>query len=177
MSPKNDIVDVDDMTAPDPRARIQARLPEFAAIRRDIHRHPETAYEEFRTAEIVAHALRACEIEVVTGLAGTGVVGILRAGTSKRAIGLRADMDALDVVELNDFAHRSIHSGKMHGCGHDGHTAMLLAAAADLAEHRTFDGCVYFVFQPAEEGKGGAKRMIDEGTIRPVPDAGCVRYA
>jgi amidohydrolase len=157
------------MIEDDPLARLRDRLAEFAAIRRDIHKHPETGYEEFRTAGIVADALRSYGLEVVTGLAGTGVVGILRAGKSERAIGLRADMDALDMEEMNSFAHRSIHGGKMHGCGHDGHTATLLAAAAYLAEHRAFDGCVYFVFQPAEEGKGGAKRMIDEGLFSRFP--------
>jgi hippurate hydrolase len=157
------------MSSPDPLTRLLARLPEFAAIRRDIHQHPETGFEEFRTAGVVADALRSYGLDVVTGFAGTGVVGVLRAGKSQRAIGLRADMDALDLEEMNGFAHRSIHDGKMHGCGHDGHTAILLAAAAHLAEHRCFDGCVYFIFQPAEEGKGGAKRMIDEGLFRRFP--------
>jgi hippurate hydrolase len=155
--------------APDLLARLQARLPEFAAIRRDIHRHPETGYEEFRTAGIVADKLRAYGLEVVTGLAGTGVVGLLRVGESERAVGIRADLDALDMEELNGFAHCSIHDGKMHGCGHDGHTAILLAAAEHLADCRTFDGCVYFIFQPAEEGKGGAQRMIDEGLFTRFP--------
>lgn len=157
------------MSSPDPLTRLLARLPEFAAIRRDIHQHPETAFEEFRTAGVVADALRSYGLVVVRGVAGTGVIGVLRAGKSHRAIGLRADMDALDLEEINGFAHRSIHHGKMHGCGHDGHVAMLLAAAAHLAEHRCFDGCVYFIFQPAEEGKGGAKRMIDEGLFERFP--------
>lgn len=149
--------------------RLQDRLPEFQALRRDIHQHPETAFEETRTAEIVAGELRRHGLEVVTGIAETGVVGILRAGSSDRAIGLRADMDALDVEELNSFEHRSVRPGKMHACGHDGHTATLLAAAAYLAEHRDFDGTVYFIFQPAEEGDGGAKRMIEEGLFERFP--------
>ncbi len=141
----------------------------FVAIRRDIHQHPETAYEEVRTAAIVTDTLRAAGIEVVTGLAETGIVGILRAGSGKRAIGLRADMDALNMEEGNVFAHRSSHAGKMHACGHDGHTATLLAAATYLAETRRFDGTVYFVFQPAEEADGGARRMIEDGLFDRFP--------
>jgi len=131
--------------------------------------HPETAFEEFRTAGLVAEALSRYGLEVVTGLGGTGLVGVLRAGTSTRAIGLRADMDALNMEELNDFTHRSIHKGKMHGCGHDGHTATLLAAAAYLAENRNFDGTVYFIFQPAEEAEGGATKMIEGGLFEQFP--------
>ena len=150
-------------------AEIQARSHRFAAIRRDLHRYPETAYEEVRTSAIVVDTLLSCGIEVVTGLAETGVVGILRAGSSGRAIGLRADMDALDLDEGNAFAHRSAHAGKMHACGHDGHTATLLAAAAYLAETRQFDGTVYFIFQPAEEADGGARRMIEDGLFDRFP--------
>jgi hippurate hydrolase len=150
-------------------ADLKAKLPEFAAIRRDIHQHPETAFEEVRTAAIVAEALAGYGLDVVTGIAETGVVGILRAGTGDRAIGLRADMDALDMDELNGFAHRSVNAGKMHGCGHDGHTATLLAAAAYLSANPHFDGIVYFIFQPAEEGRAGAKRMIEEGLFERFP--------
>jgi hippurate hydrolase len=150
-------------------AVLNARLPTFEALRRDIHQHPETAFEEFRTAKIVADSLASHGLEVVTGVGGTGVVGILRAGTSDRAIGLRADMDALDMEEMGDLPHRSVHAGKMHGCGHDGHTATLLAAAAYLAESLSFDGTAYFIFQPAEEGQGGAQRMIAEGLFDRFP--------
>jgi amidohydrolase len=157
------------MSTSGPISRIETRLPEFAAIRRDIHKHPETAYEEFRTSAIVADALASYGLEVVTGIGGTGVVGVLRAGDSERAIGLRADMDALDMEELNEFEHRSIRRGKMHGCGHDGHTAALLAAAACLAERPDFEGTVYFIFQPAEEGRAGAQKMIDDGLFERFP--------
>lgn len=149
--------------------RLTARLPEFQALRQDLHRHPETAFEERRTSQIVADALESYGIEVVKGIAQTGVIGILRAGSSGRAIGLRADMDALNLQEANVFAHRSVNVGKMHGCGHDGHTATLLAAAAQLAESRNFDGTVYFIFQPAEEGQGGAQKMIEEGLFERFP--------
>ena len=142
---------------------------DLVAFRRDIHAHPETAFEEHRTADRVAAALESYGIEVHRGLARTGVVGTLRAGTGNRAIGLRADMDALPIEELNDFAHRSTHDGKMHACGHDGHTTMLLGAAKHLAADPRFDGTVYFIFQPAEEGEAGAKRMIDDGLFEKFP--------
>ncbi|MEM5527322.1 M20 aminoacylase family protein [Gammaproteobacteria bacterium AS21] len=132
--------------------------------RRDLHAHPETAYEEHRTAAIVADLLTSFGLQVTTGMAVTGVVGTLQgkhAGT--KSIALRADMDALNLQELNEFAHRSKHAGKMHGCGHDGHTTMLLGAAKYLAENRDFSGTVVFIFQPAEEGEAGAKVMCDEG--------------
>jgi amidohydrolase len=148
---------------------LRARLPEFEAIRREIHKHPETAFEEVRTAALVQEKLASYGLEVATGLGVTGVVGTLRAGTSNCAIGLRADMDALNMEELNKFGHRSIHPGKMHACGHDGHTATLLAAAAHLAESRSFDGTVYFIFQPAEEAEGGAPRMIADGLFERFP--------
>ena len=151
------------------RPEIAARQDELTAFRRDIHRHPETAFEEVRTAALVAERLEAAGLEVHRGLATTGVIGTLRAGTSNRAVGLRADMDALDLTELNDFDHRSAHAGKMHGCGHDGHTTMLLGAAEHLAETRAFDGTVHFIFQPAEEGGGGARVMIEEGLFEKFP--------
>ncbi len=148
---------------------LESLEPEMVAWRRDIHRHPETAYEEARTAALVASELARFGIEVHTGIGETGVVGVLNAGQGNRAIGLRADMDALRLQELNDFEHRSVHDGRMHACGHDGHTAMLLGAARYLAEHRGFDGTVYFIFQPAEEGGHGARRMMEEGLFERFP--------
>jgi hippurate hydrolase len=142
---------------------------ELQQIRRDLHAHPELCYEERRTADVVAERLAEWGIPVVRGLGVTGVVGIIKNGTSPRAIGLRADMDALPVQELNTFEHASRHAGKMHACGHDGHTAMLLGAAHYLSRHRNFDGTVYLIFQPAEEGGGGAKRMMDEGLFDKYP--------
>ena len=133
------------------------------AIRRDIHAHPELRFEEHRTSDLVAATLQGYGIPVHRGLGGTGVVGIIRSGSSKRAIGLRADMDALPMQEVNTFAHRSRFDGRMHACGHDGHTAMLLAAAHHLAANRSFDGSVVLIFQPAEEGGAGARKMIEEG--------------
>ena len=121
------------------------------------------------TSDLVAAKLAALGLEVHRGLARTGVVGVLRTGSGKRAIGLRADMDALHVAELNDFGHRSLHAGKMHACGHDGHTAMLLGAARYLAETRHFDGTVYFIFQPAEESEGGGEVMVREGLFEQFP--------
>ncbi|NHZ83526.1 amidohydrolase [Massilia sp. CCM 8695] len=138
-------------------------------IRRDLHAHPELCYEEVRTADVVAARLTEWGIPVVRGLGLTGVVGIIQNGTSKRAIGLRADMDALPMQEINHFDHASRHPGKMHACGHDGHTAMLLGAAHHLAKHRNFDGTVYLIFQPAEEGGGGARRMMDDGLFAQFP--------
>jgi len=143
---------------------------DIADIRRDIHAHPELAFEEFRTADVVAARLQDWGIEVDRGLGGTGVVGIIRGNAdSPRAVGLRADMDALPMQEANTFEHASQHAGKMHACGHDGHTAMLLAAARYLARHRDFAGTVYVIFQPAEEGGGGARRMIDDGLFTRFP--------
>ncbi len=141
----------------------------IASIRRDLHAHPELCFKEVRTADIVAARLAEWGIPVHRGMATTGVVGIVKAGTSTRAIGLRADMDALPVTELNTFGHASRHPGKMHACGHDGHTAMLLAAAQHLAKHRDFDGTVYLIFQPAEEGGGGAREMVNEGLFERFP--------
>ena len=154
------------------RPDIAARHGELTAIRRDIHRHPETAFEEERTAATVAERLAASGIEVRSGLAKTGVVGTLRRGDSGRAIALRADMDALNMAERNDFDHRSVHPGKMHACGHDGHTAMLLGAARHLAEKGSFDGAVHFIFQPAEECVGGARVMVEEGLFETFPVEG-----
>lgn len=139
------------------------------AIRRDLHAHPELAFCETRTAGVVARELAALGIEAHRGLAKTGVVGVLRAGCSKRAIGLRADMDALPIHEANCFAHRSVFEGHMHACGHDGHTAMLLGAARLLAASRDFDGTVYLIFQPAEESSGGARVMIEDGLFEQFP--------
>ena len=142
---------------------------EITAIRRDIHAHPELRYEENRTAQIVADALERWGIATVRGIGKTGVVGSISHGSSKRSIGLRADMDALPMQEVNEFAHRSQHAGKMHACGHDGHTAMLLAAAKHLSKHRHFDGTVHLIFQPAEEGGAGAKAMMDDGLFTRFP--------
>jgi hippurate hydrolase len=149
--------------------RIAGFQADLVGIRRDLHAHPETAFEEQRTSDLVAAKLAALGLEVHRGLARTGVVGVLRTGSGKRAIGLRADMDALHVAELNDFGHRSLHAGKMHACGHDGHTAMLLGAARYLAETRHFDGTVYFIFQPAEESEGGGEVMVREGLFEQFP--------
>jgi len=150
-------VDVDDL------------LPQLAALRRDLHAHPELAFEERRTAGIVAAELRRLGLEVHEGLAGTGIVGTLRQGRSKRTIGLRADMDALPITEQSRLGHASRHAGVHHGCGHDGHTAMLLGAARHLARTRHFDGTVNFIFQPAEEGRGGARVMLEQGLFERFP--------
>jgi len=142
---------------------------DFTAVRRDIHKHPETAFEEVRTSQIVADKLESWGIEVHRGLAKTGVVGRLKAGTSNRSIGLRADMDALHIEEANDFDYASVNKGKMHACGHDGHTTMLLAAARYLAEEKSFDGTIHFIFQPAEENEAGGKVMVDDGLFEQFP--------
>ena len=148
---------------------ILADAAAIATIRRDIHAHPELCFEEVRTADVIAKALTEWGIPVHRGLGKTGVVGIVKNGTSHRAVGLRADIDALPMTEHNQFAHASTHPGKMHACGHDGHTAMLLAAARHLARHRNFDGTVYLVFQPAEEGGGGAREMMKDGLFEQFP--------
>jgi amidohydrolase len=142
---------------------------ELQAIRRDLHAHPELRFEEQRTADLVARTLAGWGVEVHRGLAGTGVVGVVRGGKPGRSIGLRADMDALPIQEINSFVHRSQFDGRMHACGHDGHTAMLLAGARHLASTRNFDGTVVLIFQPAEEGGAGADRMIRDGLFERFP--------
>jgi amidohydrolase len=142
---------------------------ELQAIRRDLHAHPELRFQEQRTADLVARTLAGWGIEVHRGLAGTGVVGLIRSGKPGRSIGLRADMDALPIQETNSFAHRSQFDSRMHACGHDGHMTMLLAAARHLAASRSFDGTVVLIFQPAEEGGAGANRMIQEGLFDRFP--------
>lgn len=148
---------------------IQSARGEIQSLRRTIHSHPELRYEETQTSELVAKTLEGWGIEVYRGLGKTGVVGVLKRGSGTRSIGLRADMDALPIQELNTFEHRSRHQGKMHACGHDGHTAMLLGAARYLAKHGDFDGTIIFVFQPAEEGGAGARAMIEDGLFSRFP--------
>ena len=151
---------------------IAAQAPAIAALRRDIHAHPELCFEEVRTADLVAAKLTQWGIPLHRGMGKTGVVGIVHGrdgGACGRGVGLRADMDALPMQEFNTFAHASQAPGKMHACGHDGHTAMLLAAAQYLASHRDFDGTVYLIFQPAEEGGGGAREMIKDGLFERFP--------
>lgn len=154
------------MNAFDKISRMHAEIAEW---RHDIHAHPETAFEESRTSAMVAKKLESFGLKVHQGLGRTGVVGTLSAGTSDRAIGLRADMDALPIHENNTFGYRSQHAGKMHACGHDGHTAMLLGAARHLSEDRNFDGTVHFIFQPAEEGEGGGREMVEQGLFEKFP--------
>lgn len=151
---------------------ILSQAAALAQIRRDIHAHPELCFEEVRTADLVAQKLTEWGIPIHRGMGKTGVVGIVHGrdgGACGRGIGLRADMDALPMQEFNTFSHASQHTGKMHACGHDGHTAMLLAAAQHLAKHRNFDGTVYLIFQPAEEGGGGAREMITDGLFERFP--------
>ncbi|OYD50485.1 M20 aminoacylase family protein [Acidovorax kalamii] len=151
---------------------IVTQAASIAAVRRDIHAHPELCFEEVRTADVVAQKLTEWGIPIHRGMGTTGVVGIVKGrdgGANGRAIGLRADMDALPMQEFNTFAHASKHQGKMHACGHDGHVAMLLAAAQHFAKHRNFDGTVYLIFQPAEEGGGGAREMIKDGLFEQFP--------
>ncbi len=149
--------------------RIKTYHDELTAIRRDIHAHPEIGFEEHRTSDIVAAKLAEWGIEVHRNIGGTGVVGVLRRGNGQTAVGLRADMDCLPMEEVNDFAHRSTIPGRMHACGHDGHTTMLLGAARYLAESGDFNGTVNFIFQPAEEGLGGAEAMIKDGLFQKFP--------
>ena len=151
---------------------LHARADEFVAVRRDIHRHPELAFDEHRTAALVADKLRAWGYEVTTGIGGTGVVGVLQRGHGTKRLGLRADMDALPIDEATGLEYASANQGVMHACGHDGHTAMLLAAAQHLAERGPgsgFDGTLHLIFQPAEEGGGGALRMMDDGLFERWP--------
>ncbi|GAA3114355.1 M20 aminoacylase family protein [Rhizobium viscosum] len=150
-------------------ARISNDLPFLTSVRRDLHAHPELGFEEERTSDIVAKLLDEAGIQVHRGLGGTGVVGTLQIGNGTRRIGLRADMDALAMPETADRPYKSSVPGKMHACGHDGHTVMLLGAARYLAETRSFSGTVHFIFQPAEEGRGGAKRMVEEGLFKQFP--------
>lgn len=157
------------MTASYVHAALTADLARYTAWRQDLHAHPELAYHEHRTADFVASKLESFGIPIDRGMGRTGVVGTLQNGTGTRRIGLRADMDALPMQELNDFAHRSRHEGCMHACGHDGHTVMLLAAAEQLARTRDFDGTIHFIFQPAEEGEAGAKAMMDDGLFTRFP--------
>jgi hippurate hydrolase len=149
--------------------RIAADAPLLTEWRRDLHAHPELGLEEHRTSQVVADKLASWGIEVTRGLAGTGLVGTLKAGTSTRSIGIRADMDCLPMTEENDFPHKSTTPGRMHACGHDGHTTMLLGAAKYLAETRNFDGTVHFIFQPAEENAGGGRIMVEEGLFQRFP--------
>lgn len=144
-------------------------LPAVTQLRRDIHAHPELAFQETRTAGLVADRLQALGLEVFRGMARTGVIARLRLGSGSRTIGLRADMDALPLPELNNFPHRSCHEGHMHACGHDGHTAMLLGAAEALKRRSNFDGTVVFIFQPAEEHEGGGRVMVEEGLFQRFP--------
>jgi hippurate hydrolase len=148
---------------------ILADAAAVAAVRRDIHAHPELCFEEQRTSDVIAKQLSDWGIPIERGLGRTGVVGIIKNGSSGRAVALRADIDALPMTERNEFAHASRHAGKMHACGHDGHTAMLLAAAKHLSKHRNFDGSVVLVFQPAEEGGGGAREMLRDGLFDKYP--------
>jgi amidohydrolase len=148
---------------------IVAEAEQIRAVRRDIHAHPELGFQEARTSDLIASQLSAWGIPIHRGLAKTGVVGILKNGSSSRAIGLRADIDALPITEHNQFAHASQNKGRMHACGHDGHTAMLLAAAKHFSRQRRFDGTVYLIFQPAEEGGGGAREMMREGLFEKFP--------
>ena len=148
---------------------ITSDLHFLTELRRDLHAHPELGFEEVRTSNIVATLLEEAGLEVHRGLGGTGVVGTLRVGNGARAIGMRADMDALAMLETSDRPYRSTAEGKMHACGHDGHTAMLLGAARHLAATRRFSGVAHFIFQPAEEGRGGAKRMVEDGLFDLFP--------
>jgi hippurate hydrolase len=152
---------------------LQQLHPEIRQWRRHLHQFPETAFEETQTAAFIAEKLTSFGLDVHQGLGRTGVVATLSAGNSKKKIALRADMDALFIQEQNIFSHASCHDGKMHACGHDGHSAMLLGAASYLSKNRHFDGTVYFIFQPAEEGRAGAKQMIDDGLFDQFP-ADCV---
>ena len=155
----------------DPVSRIRAYHAELTAFRRDLHAHPELAFQEDRTSRRVSEQLAAWGIPVHNGLAKTGLVGVIegKQNTSGRAVGLRADMDCLPMHETGSVAHRSQHAGRMHACGHDGHTTMLLGAARYLSETRDFDGTAYVIFQPAEEHGGGGNVMVQEGLFQRFP--------
>ena len=142
---------------------------EMCDWRHHLHQHPETAYEEFTTADYISDKLESFGLQVHRGLGKTGVVATLAAGEGNAKIALRADMDALFIDELNEFDYRSVNSGKMHACGHDGHCAMLLGAASYLSQNPDFSGSVFFIFQPAEEGRAGGKHMIDDGLFELFP--------
>jgi amidohydrolase len=157
------------MLSPATADEIADLLPDLVALRHDLHAHPELAFAEHRTAGVVAAALQDLGLEVHQGVGGTGVVGILRAGRGSRCVALRADMDALPILEQGERPHASRFPGVHHGCGHDGHTTMLLGAARQLARTRRFDGTVHFIFQPAEEGRGGARAMIEDGLFERFP--------
>ncbi len=148
---------------------LQARAADYTALRRDIHQHPEIGFQEFRTSDLVAERLERWGYAVTRGLGGTGVVGQLKRGTGARRLGLRADMDALPIHETTGLPYASSHAGLMHACGHDGHTAMLLAAAEHLASSATFDGTLNLIFQPAEESLGGARKMMEDGLFERFP--------
>ncbi|WP_280189775.1 M20 aminoacylase family protein [Delftia sp. PS-11] len=148
---------------------IRAAESEMVALRHHLHAHPELAFEEFATSDLVAERLAAWGYEVHRGLGGTGVVGTLRCGAGARRLGLRADMDALPIHEQTGLPYASRHAGRMHACGHDGHTAILLAAARELAQARDFDGTLHLIFQPAEEGLGGGRRMVEDGLFDRFP--------
>ncbi len=152
-----------------PSPDIDNLLPALRRLRHDLHAHPELGFAEHRTSALVADAMRALGLEVATGIGGTGVVATLRRGDGSRSIGLRADMDALPIVEASGVPHASVHPGVHHGCGHDGHTTMLVGAAQYLARSGRFDGTVHFIFQPAEEGQGGADAMIRDGLFERFP--------
>jgi hippurate hydrolase len=148
---------------------LQAKAEVYTALRRDIHQHPEIGFQEFRTSELVAQRLQAWGYTVTRGLGGTGVVGQLQRGSGTRKLGLRADMDALPIQEATGLSYASCHAGLMHACGHDGHTAMLLAAAERLASDGVFDGTLNLIFQPAEESLGGARKMMEDGLFERFP--------
>jgi hippurate hydrolase len=151
------------------REEIATVLPEMIGLRHHIHQHPELAFEEHATSDLVAQRLAEWGYEVHRGLGGTGVVGQLRHGGGSKSIGIRADMDALPITEATGLAYASRHHGKMHACGHDGHTATLLAAARHIAQTRRFSGTLNLIFQPAEEGEGGARRMVEDGLFERFP--------
>ncbi len=148
---------------------LQTRAAPFVALRRDLHRHPELGLQEFRTSQVLAEQLESWGYRVTRGLATTGLVAQLKRGSGGKRLGLRADMDALPIHETNDFEHCSLHAGVMHACGHDGHTAMLMAAAQYIAQEVEFSGTLNLIFQPAEEHPGGAQIMIKEGLFERFP--------